>query len=164
MGTLAFTLFWVALGLLILFMAMRVGRRHRATTKASKRLPVVYILGFAAATLLTVAVSAYATLALHDDGGIPSANVENLTAEEQHGQSLFGQRCRNCHTLAAANASAKVGPNLDQLRPPKALVLDAIEKGRSRGNGQMAADLVQGEDAEAVAAFVAKATGAKEPE
>ena len=45
---------------------------------------------------------------------------------------------------------AQVGPNLDNLRPPEKLVLDAIHNGRARGNGQMAADLVEGEDAEDV--------------
>ena len=60
-----------------------------------------------------------------------------------------------CHTLEAANAVAQVGPNLDTLRPTKALVLDAIENGRARGNGAMARNLVIGEDAEDVAEFVA---------
>ena len=55
-----------------------------------------------------------------------------------------------------------MGPNLDDLRPPKELVLDAIENGRSRGNGQMAAGLYTGQDAEDVAAYVAKAAGQTE--
>ena len=38
-------------------------------------------------------------------------------------------------------------------------MLDAIQKGRARGNGQMAANLVEDEDAEAVASFVAAAVG-----
>ena len=90
---------------------------------------------------------------------IPEANVKDLTELQQRGRELFSQRCKNCHTLAAAKATARVGPNLDELRPPKALVLDAIEKGRANGNGNMAADLVEGEDAEAVAQFVAVAVG-----
>ena len=90
---------------------------------------------------------------------IPEANVTDLTASEKHGRELFGQRCANCHTLKAANAVAAVGPNLDQLRPTKALVLDAIENGRANGNGQMAAGLYTGQDAEDVATFVAKAVG-----
>jgi mono/diheme cytochrome c family protein len=65
----------------------------------------------------------------------------------------------NCHTLKASNAIAEIGPNLDQLRPPKALVLDAIAKGRANGNGQMAAGLYTGQDAEDVANYVAKAVG-----
>ena len=30
------------------------------------------------------------------------------------GQQLFSDNCANCHTLAAAGASGKVGPDLDQ--------------------------------------------------
>ena len=52
-----------------------------------------------------------------------------------------------------------MGPNLDQLRPPKALILDAIQKGRARGQGQMPAGLVDGQDAQDVAAFVAAVAG-----
>jgi len=77
-----------------------------------------------------------------------------------HGDwQLFGVRCVNCHTLEASNVIAEIGPNLDQLRPPKALVLDAIAKGRANGNGQMAAELYTGQDAEDVANYVAKAVG-----
>ena len=42
-------------------------------------------------------------------------------------------------------------------------MLNAIEEGRARGNGQMAGGLYTGEDAEDVANFVAKAVGATEP-
>ena len=62
---------------------------------------------------------------------IPEANVSNLTAAEEHGRELFGMRCTQCHTLAASKAVAQVGPNLDTLRPPKALVLDALKNGRA---------------------------------
>ena len=72
---------------------------------------------------------------------------------------LFGVRCVNCHTLKASGAVAEIGPNLDDLRPPKGLVLDAIKNGRARGNGQMAAGLYTGQDAEDVASYVAKAVG-----
>ena len=72
---------------------------------------------------------------------------------------MFKQHCATCHTLAAANAVGKVGPNLDQLRPPPALIKDAIAKGRARGQGQMPAQLVTGQDANNVAAFVAKVAG-----
>ena len=58
--------------------------------------------------------------------------------------------------------SARVGPNLDELAPNEALTLNAILEGRSQGNGQMPAQLYTGEDAEAVAKFVAKSVGASE--
>jgi mono/diheme cytochrome c family protein len=83
----------------------------------------------------------------------------SLTASDERGREIFAERCANCHTLAAANAVGKVGPNLDQLRPPKALVLDAIQKGRARGQGQMPANLIDGQDAQQVATFVSKVAG-----
>ena len=82
-----------------------------------------------------------------------------LNVAETRGREVFKQRCGTCHTLGAANAVGKVGPNLDQLRPPPALIKDAIAKGRARGQGQMPAQLVTGQDANDVAAFVAKVAG-----
>ena len=162
MSTLAFVLFWVILAAGLLFLALRT-TRGRAATRAvrARQLPRSWILGFAVVTIVFgLVIPALVIVSMNQRTDIPGLNVSGLTEQERQGQELFGQRCSNCHTLAAANASAAVGPNLDELRPPKGLVLNAIEEGRSRGNGQMAADLVEGEDAEAVAAFVAKATGA----
>ena len=38
--------------------------------------------------------------------------------------------CASCHTLADAGATGTVGPNLDQAKPPKALVLDRVTNGK----------------------------------
>ena len=126
-------------------------------SRGTRRLALVNFLIALLVLGLGIPAAVIATVDSRDD--IPEANVKNLTAAELHGRELFGERCANCHTLEAAHAVAQVGPNLDDLRPPKALVLDAIHNGRARGNGAMAADLVEGEDAEDVAAFVAKAVG-----
>jgi mono/diheme cytochrome c family protein len=162
MAVLVFTAIFVALGLGVLFVAMSGGmggarKRMASQSRGTRRLALVnFILGV---VILGVAIPAavIATVEARDD--IPEANVSNLTTAEKEGRVLFAQRCANCHTLKAAAAVAQVGPNLDDLRPPKNLVLDAINNGRARGNGNMAAQLVEGEDAEHVADFVAKAVG-----
>ena len=82
-----------------------------------------------------------------------------LTASEEAGRAVFAKYCSTCHTLKASNAVGKVGPNLDVLHPPKGLILDAIANGRARGQGQMPAGLVDGEDAQDVAAYVAAVAG-----
>jgi mono/diheme cytochrome c family protein len=82
-----------------------------------------------------------------------------LTASQERGRTIFARECATCHTLRAANAVGRVGPNLDQLHPPKPLVLDAIAKGRARGQGQMPVGLVDGPDAQDVASFVAVVAG-----
>jgi mono/diheme cytochrome c family protein len=162
MAVLVFTMVFVALGLGVLFVAMSGGpagarRRMQGQSRRGRRLGVV---GFVLAVLvlgLGIPAAVIATVDSRND--IPEANVVNLTAQEKRGRELFAQRCSNCHTLKAVNAVAQVGPNLDNLRPPKGLVLDAINKGRAQGNGQMAAQLVEGADAQNVASFVAKAVG-----
>jgi mono/diheme cytochrome c family protein len=162
MLTLIFVLAWVLLGLGLLFVAFSGGRRGAAaqlmsTSRGARRVAAVLFL--VALVVLGFGVPAAVIAAVSDNNSIPEANVTNLTDAEQHGRELFGLRCANCHTLKAANAIAEIGPNLDQLRPTKALVLNAIENGRARGNGQMAKDLYTGQDAQDVASFVAKAVG-----
>jgi cytochrome c6 len=94
-----------------------------------------------------------------------------LTAQSKSGRMLFGQHCAVCHTLAAANAIGKVGPDLDMLKPPAAEVLHVIENGclpnvtvadeneACLGQGVMPAQVVSGRDARDVASFVAQAAG-----
>jgi len=162
MLTLIFVLTWVILGLGLLLVALSGGpsgalQRLQSQSRTSRKVAI----GFFVVALLVLGVgvplAVISSVEARDD--IPEANVSNLTAAEQHGRELFGQRCTQCHTLAASKSVAQVGPSLDTIRPPKELVLDAIKNGRSRGSGQMAAGLYQGEDAEDVAAYVAKAVG-----
>ena len=162
MATIAFVAFWVIIGLGLLFIALSGGpggARERLHTQSRGGRKVAFV-GFGLVLLIFgVALPVAASTGVSDRESIPEANIKNLTAQEEEGSKLFSEYCRLCHTLKAVNAVAEVGPNLDDLRPTKALVLDAIEKGRARGNGAMAKDLVVGEDAEAVAQFVAKAVG-----
>jgi mono/diheme cytochrome c family protein len=157
-----FVLAWVLLGLGLLFVAFSGGRAGAAqqlmsTSRGARRFAAVLfvilllVLGFGIPAAVIAAVS--------NNDSIPEANVTGLTASEEHGRELFGQRCVNCHTLQASNAVGEIGPDLDVLRPNKALVLDALKNGRAQGNGQMAAGLYTGQDAEDVANYVAKAVG-----
>jgi mono/diheme cytochrome c family protein len=45
------------------------------------------------------------------------------------GEQLFTDNCSSCHTLAAAGASGKVGPNLDQVQPGPDLVTKQVTDG-----------------------------------
>jgi mono/diheme cytochrome c family protein len=166
MAVLLVVLFWVVLGLGVLLVAMRGGARGGSGAPNVRRSRRVGGFGFLLALLvLGIAVPAAVVATVNNRDAIPSANVSNLTPLEKRGRDLFGgaAQCKNCHTLAAAGTAATVGPNLDNLRPPYNLVLNAIENGRANGNGAMAADLVQGKDAQAVAAFVATAVNQPVP-
>jgi mono/diheme cytochrome c family protein len=161
-STLLFVLFFVFLGLGVLFIAMSGGSGgisaalHSQRRGSRRAATFFFILALFA---LGVAVPAAVIAANKDSDSLPKAGVNNLTAGEKNGAELFGRRCALCHTLAAANAVAQVGPDLDQLQPSKKLVLQTIAQGRSNGNGQMPAQIYTGADADDVASFVAKAAG-----
>jgi cytochrome c553 len=163
LATAAFIAFWVVVGLVLFFIALRGGPRGaRATlqsqSRAGRRTATIVFAVFYVAIGVAVPV-----LILVGNDHSANAHVDGttitLTKHEQAGRRIFGTRCASCHTLAAASASGKVGPNLDQLKPPEALVADAVQRGRQRGSGTMPAGIVQGQDVNAVAAFVAAVAG-----
>lgn len=162
MTTFVFVLVFVLLGLGVLLVGLSGGpsgalQQLQTQSRGGRKTAVVL---FAIAVIVLGAGIPFAVIKLVDNqNDIPKAGVTNLTAAEKHGRELFGQRCTQCHTLEAANSVAQVGPNLDDLRPPKSLVLDALKNGRARGNGAMAKDLVVGQDATDVANFVSAAVG-----
>jgi cytochrome c2 len=98
-------------------------------------------------------------------GGLPEST------DESRGKDLFNTaeaKCGSCHTLADAGARGTIGPNLDEaFAGPReqgfkestiaAIVLDQIRY-PTEGSG-MPADLVEGDDADAVAAYVASVAG-----
>jgi len=94
--------------------------------------------------------------------GSEDASPEKVAAADQEGKELFQTNCGSCHTLARAGTDGVVGPDLDELLgvgDPEAnqqRVANAIENGV---DGRMPAGILQGEDAELVAEFVAQNAG-----
>ncbi len=163
-AALLFVLLFLALGLGVVFIALSGGpsgaRRRMQQQSRGRRggrggglAAAIVILALGVAVPVAVAISNNSHDASQAPGGV------DLTAAEVKGRSVFAEKCSTCHTLAASNAVGRVGPNLDNLRPPKGLVLDAIKNGRARGQGQMPAGLVDGDDAQDVAAYIAASAG-----
>jgi mono/diheme cytochrome c family protein len=54
------------------------------------------------------------------------------------GPGIFKQAgCVNCHTLKDAGSTGTIGPNLDQKKPPKSLVVDRVTNGKTGPLGTM---------------------------
>lgn len=163
LATVAFIAFWLIVGLVLFFLALRGGPGGvRATLQSQSR--AGNRLALAGFTIFYVIVGIAVPLSLgfgNKDSAQAHINGQTvtLTDQERTGRELFGTNCANCHTLASARAVGMVGPNLDVLRPPAPLVYDAIVRGRQRGGGTMPAGLLEGAQAEAVAAFVAGTAG-----
>ena len=158
MSTTLFVLFWVLVGLFIVLAAMRSGRRGPLLDPGSRggRRSVALLTALA---VLAFGIAVPVAVGLVGDEINEKAGAVELTASERAGRESFNRACGQCHTLKASQSVGRVGPDLDELRPPKELVLDAIDNGRARGQGQMPSQVVEGEEAENVAAFVAKTAG-----
>jgi mono/diheme cytochrome c family protein len=79
----------------------------------------------------------------------------NLAAQ---GKSVFQKAgCTSCHTLKDAGATGTVGPNLDEAKPPKSLVVERV----TNGKGAMPSFKGQLSDQEidAVATYVSTVAG-----
>jgi cbb3-type cytochrome c oxidase subunit III len=107
-------------------------------------------------------------------GGVAAGN-----ADQQNGEKLFQAKCAGCHTLAAAGANGKIGPSLDAAfaydrsqgfkdSSIENVVLDQIRLGSGPVEGgsadtvqepRMPANIVTGQDAGDVAAYVAAVAG-----
>jgi cbb3-type cytochrome c oxidase subunit III len=87
-------------------------------------------------------------------------------ADQANGQKLFQSTCGGCHTLAAAGTSGTVGPNLDdafrgdkQQHFKDSTITDVVLVQIRQPSPPMPKNLVKGEDAQDVAAYVAAVAG-----
>jgi len=76
------------------------------------------------------AASALAAAALLA-AGCGTGGISKGKADTAHGKQLFQEKCGSCHTLADAGTTGTVGPNLDQLKPPLAIVQHQVINGGS---------------------------------
>jgi mono/diheme cytochrome c family protein len=110
---------------------------------------------------ITSALAAAAVLAACGSEGIQVAETD----ANYEGAVLFAERCSGCHTLKAAGAVGSAnralrnqGPNLDEREESEEDVLYAIRNGGFSG-AIMPQNIVVGDEAEAVAEFVADHSG-----
>lgn len=170
---LLFAAFWVVLGLGLFLIAIRGGpagvratlqRQQQGGRRALNVSLVIAYVGFG------IVLPVVFLTGNHANANAQFAGLR-LTAGEKSGRQLFGQHCAICHTLQAANAVGKVGPDLDQIQPSESLVLHTVNNGclQSPGPGQanetclgqgtMPGGILQGRQADDVAAFVARVAG-----
>jgi len=110
---------------------------------------------------MTSALAAAVVLAACGSEGIQVAESD----PNHEGAVLFQERCSGCHTMDAAGARGSAnralrnqGPNLDERLESEEDVLYAIRNGGFSG-AIMPQNIVVGEEAEAVARFVAEYSG-----
>jgi mono/diheme cytochrome c family protein len=151
--------FFVILGLGVVLVAMRGGPRGvRDTLERGRRRPL-HAAEFAVVGVIALFGLAVPAIVLLGDQAAAGPGGNTLSADLRKGRELFNAKCATCHTLKDAGAVGRVGPNLDQLAPTAGLTLDAIKNGRARGQGQMPAQLLDGQDARNVARYIEAVAG-----
>jgi mono/diheme cytochrome c family protein len=161
MEVVAFILPFALLGGLVLFVAFSGGpgaAREAYLTRGSRVFQVSVLLIYIVFGLVVPGL----VLANKGEeaGGVGALRSQDLSESEQRGKDLFLQQCASCHSLAAVNARGVHGPNLDRIgdvQPDR--IVNAIKNGGT-GQGQMPANLLEGEEAREVAEYVSKVAGA----
>ncbi len=81
--------------------------------------------------LVPATAAALAGLAVAVDHDQPGAGRAASAGDAARGRAVFASAgCAACHTLAAAGATGRVGPNLDAARPSAALVAERVTNGK----------------------------------
>jgi cytochrome c551 len=151
---------FVVVGVLVVFYAFAGGRdtaRQAYSTRGGRffiwSMVGLYVVLGLAVPALVIADRGEA------EGGTGSLRGKEISGQLEDGKQGFIQNCKSCHTLEAVNAHGVTGPNLDELGGlDEQRVLQAIERGGT-GTGRMPPELIEGADAEAVAAYVAAVAG-----
>jgi mono/diheme cytochrome c family protein len=104
---------------------------------------------------------------------LPASGCGTSSADPERGRELFLQKCGNCHGLAEAGTTAQIGPNLDHAFAAaraagqgdttiEGIVEAQVENPRPSSDNpavSMPPELVQGQDLDDVAAYVALYAG-----
>lgn len=118
-------------------------------------------------TRLLLVLAALAAVAL------PASGCGTSNADEERGRILFKQKCGECHAMAQAGTSGTIGPDLDDAFAParasgqgestiEGVVASQIDNPRPVNDNpavSMPPDIVTGQDAQDVAAYVAMYAG-----
>ncbi len=151
---------FLALGIGVLFVAFSGGPGKareayltRGRTFFRIAIPVLYIG-------LGIAIPAVVIAGREGKEGNTGSLANTVPSQQlQDGKNLFQMTCATCHSLKAVNARGVTGPDLDNIgEVTEKRILDAIKNGGT-GQRRMPANLLQGENAEAVAAYVAHVAG-----
>ena len=169
MATLGLVLMFLLVGSAVAFVAFSGGPSKareayltRGNTFFRIAIPVLYVG-------LGIAIPAVVIANSGEKEGNTGALANTVPGDQlENGKELFQNTCATCHSLKAVNAQGVTGPDLDGLgldsstaqarNQSEARILDAIKIGGT-GQRRMPANLLQGENAQAVADYVVDVAG-----
>jgi cytochrome c553 len=163
MEIVAFLVPWILIGIGVVFVSFSGGpgrARETYMTRGGRTFALLIVLIYVAIGIAVPAVViASRGTRLGNSARLSQIKVRDTNPAVQEGRTLFMENCAACHNLDAANAHGVTGPDLDKIGTvTPARVVSAIRIGGT-GQGRMPSGLLQGDNAKAVAAYVAAVAG-----
>jgi cytochrome c551 len=154
---------WILIGIGVIFVAFSGGpgaAREAYMTRGRRLFGALIVLTYLG---IGVAIPAVVIASRGNREGnsaqLSQKKVRDQPAYIARGETLFRENCAACHNLDAANARGVTGPDLDKIGTiTPARILSAIKIGGT-GQGRMPAGLLQGDNARAVAQYIAAVAG-----
>src|SRR3954468_11497017 len=154
---------WLLIGIGVFFVAFSGGpgaAREAYLTRGRRAFGIVIVLAYIGIGIAVPAVVIASRGTREGNSAqLDQTKLRSAKADVQNGRQLFIESCAACYNLDAVNARGVTGPDLDKVgtvTPQR--ILSAIKIGGT-GQRRMPSNLLQGENAKAVAAFVTAVAG-----
>jgi mono/diheme cytochrome c family protein len=163
MAIIGFLIPWILIGIGVIFFSFSGGpsaAREAYLTRGRRAFGALIVLAYIGLGIAIPAVVLADRGAREgNDAQLSQKMIRDQPADIAFGRTLFIENCASCHNLDAVNARGVTGPDLDKIgNVTPARVESAIKIGGT-GDGRMPAGLLQGENATAVARYVAQVAG-----
>jgi cytochrome c551/cytochrome c550 len=163
MEIIGFLAAWILIGIGVIFVSFSGGpgaAREAYLTRGGRTFGLLIVLTYIGVGIaIPAVVIASRGTREGNSAQLAQKKVRDQPAYVERGRTLFVENCASCHNLDAVNARGVTGPDLDKIGTvTPARVISAIKIGGT-GQDRMPAGLLQGDNATAVARYVAQVAG-----
>jgi hypothetical protein len=163
MAIIGFLIPWILIGLGVIFVSFSGGpgaAREAYLTRGRRAFAALIVLAYIGLGIAIPAVVIASRGAREgNDAQLSQTMIRDQPADIRFGRQLFVENCASCHNLDAVNARGVTGPDLDKIGTVTPARVESAIKIGGTGQGRMPAGLLQGENATAVARYVAQVAG-----
>ena len=163
MAIIGFLIPWILVGLGVIFVSFSGGpgaAREAYLTRGRRVFGTLIVLAYIGLGIAIPAVVLADRGAREgNDAQLSQKMIRDQPADIARGRGLFIENCASCHNLDAVNARGVTGPDLDKIGTVTPARVESAIKIGGTGQGRMPAGLLQGDNAKAVARYVAAVAG-----
>lgn len=154
---------WILIGIGVIFVSFSGGpgaAREAYLTSGRRAFGILIVLAYIGIGIAVPAV-VIASRGTREGNSthLAQTKLRDAKPDVRNGRQIFTESCAACHNLDAVNARGVTGPDLDKIGTVTAARVASAIKIGGTGQNRMPANLLQGQNAKDVAAFVAATAG-----